>query len=280
MNLLSKALTLTSLLTSAFCSLSLAEDTSALEPEDQPEQTLLSTVLPDDSQPTQISFSELPQDLLVKVESLLTVKDLYNLTQINKKLHSTTQRLLNERKVEQLESDYQIALSQTSRLFSPLHIAARDGNLDLVLYIDQKEPDNFSLWCLCGYTTPAYLAALNGHFKCVIYLAERAPEAMEKRTKDRDSAVHRVATAQSWETLRIIAQQAPRALVLRNGDSIMPIQIAAMGSQWEIIELIAETLPGVGKIQDREGNTLVDLIEKNDAPTDLVNRLRRAMKRL
>ena len=121
--------------------------------------------------------------------------------------------------------------------YTPLHLAAKNGYLEVVKYFITEHQCNLDLGNNDGYT-PLHLAAHYGQIEVVKYLTTKHRISPESGNVDGYTPLHLAAHNGQLEVVKHLATEYQHNLECGNVDGYTPLHLAASSGQLEIVRYL------------------------------------------
>jgi ankyrin repeat protein len=143
---------------------------------------------------------------------------------------------------------------------TPLHYAARYGNLDAVMLLLEFGAD-IRKTNRDGHT-PLHLAAEAGEIQVVRLLVERWPENIKAKSSYgsyEQTPLHRAAEKGRTEVVKLLVERWPEGIRVKNSNGGTPLHLAAFAGEIEVVKFLVEGWPENIKEKNRSGMTPLHL---------------------
>ncbi|CAL4935785.1 unnamed protein product [Urochloa decumbens] len=175
-----------------------------------------------------------------------------------------------------LDADPSRGHDLNERMESPLHMAAREGLVQVV----QKIVDN--TWVgqeflpsvsLSG--TALHQAVLGTHHKIVEILLEKRPELIDLTDSDGNNALHYAAQKDHQRAVELLLRKSTDLAYKRNHQSMSPLHVAAHYGSTDAIKALLRHCPDVAEMADAHGRNAFHVSVESGKANALRSLLRR-----
>ncbi|XP_043717962.1 ankyrin repeat-containing protein BDA1-like [Telopea speciosissima] len=169
-----------------------------------------------------------------------------------------------------LKPSYTLKLNQDG--FSPLHLASKDGNLEMVKVLLKDESGDDGLCNLRGREKmiPLHCAAIEGHIKVLEELLSSCPNSIKALTVREESVVHLAVKSDEVKTFKALLSWVQKhwhhdILSWKDEEGNTVLHLATSKGQYEIVEVLLHNsllVRNVVRVNERnaDGLTAMDLL--------------------
>ena len=142
----------------------------------------------------------------------------------------------------------------TSKGATPMHAAARNGDLETMQWLDEQNPELFRTPTNDG-VTPMHEAAYNGHLGAMQWLHGRDPELFRIPTNDGETPMHPAAANGHLEAMQWLHDKDPQLFRTPTKDGQTPMHWAAYNGHLEAMQWLHEKDPEFFRTPRDDGRT-------------------------
>ncbi|XP_015078814.1 ankyrin repeat-containing protein At5g02620 [Solanum pennellii] len=168
--------------------------------------------------------------------------------------------------------------------YDALHIAAKQGDLDMVKVLMEAHPE-LSMTVDVSNTTALHTAANQGHIEVVNYLLEAESSLATIAKSNGKTALHSAARNGHLEVLKALLNKEPGIATRMDKKGQTALHMAVKGQNLEVVEELTRADPSLINMVDNKGNTALHiaarkgrdqivklLLVQNETDTRVVNR--------
>ncbi|KAL1827599.1 hypothetical protein DCAR_0206768 [Daucus carota subsp. sativus] len=138
--------------------------------------------------------------------------------------------------------------------FDALHIAAKQGDLDMVKVLMEAHPE-LSMTVDMANTTALHTAATQGHREVVYYLLEMESSLANIARSNGKTALHSAARNGHVDIVKALLSKEPGLATRTDKKGQTALQMAAKGQNMEVVEELIRADPSSINMTDNKGNT-------------------------
>ncbi|CAL9127077.1 unnamed protein product [Musa acuminata var. zebrina] len=159
--------------------------------------------------------------------------------------------------VELLKYSNRESLSRKNRSgFDALHVAAREGNREIVQVLLDHDPTLIKTFGQSN-ATPLITAAIRGHTEIVNLLLERDASLIELPKANGKNALHFAARQGHVETVKALLEKDPQLARRTDKKGQTALHMAVKGTHCEVVNALVDADPAIVMLPDRAGNTVL-----------------------
>ncbi|KAK4351516.1 hypothetical protein RND71_030844 [Anisodus tanguticus] len=168
--------------------------------------------------------------------------------------------------------------------YDALHIAAKQGDLDMVKVLMEAHPE-LSMTVDISNTTALHTAANQGHIEVVNYLLKAESSLATIAKSNGKTALHSAARNGHLQVLRALLSKEPGIATRMDKKGQTALHMAVKGQNLEVVEELIRADPSLINMVDNKGNTALHiaarkgrdqivklLLGQNETDTNVVNR--------
>ncbi|TMW88041.1 hypothetical protein EJD97_019108 [Solanum chilense] len=168
--------------------------------------------------------------------------------------------------------------------YDALHIAAKQGDLDMVKVLMEAHPE-LSMTVDVSNTTALHTAANQGHIEVVNYLLEAESSLATIAKSNGKTALHSAARNGHLQVLKALLNKEPGIATRMDKKGQTALHMAVKGQNLEVVEELTRADPSLINMVDNKGNTALHiaarkgrdqivklLLVQNETDTRVVNR--------
>ncbi|KAK1357354.1 Ankyrin repeat-containing protein [Heracleum sosnowskyi] len=142
--------------------------------------------------------------------------------------------------------------------FDALHIAAKQGDLDMVKVLMETHPE-LSMTVDMANTTALHTAATQGHREVVHYLLELESSLATIARSNGKTALHSAARNGHLEIVKALLSKEPGLATRTDKKGQTALQMASKGQNIEVVEELIKADPSSINLTDNKGNTALHI---------------------
>ncbi|CAL9773683.1 unnamed protein product [Musa acuminata subsp. burmannicoides] len=159
--------------------------------------------------------------------------------------------------VELLKYSNRESLSRKNRSgFDALHVAAREGNREIVQVLLDHDPTLIKTFGQSN-ATPLITAAIRGHTEIVNLLLERDASLIELPKANGKNALHFAARQGHVEIVKALLEKDPQLARRTDKKGQTALHMAVKGTHCEVVNALVDADPAIVMLPDRAGNTVL-----------------------
>ncbi|KAJ8471571.1 hypothetical protein OPV22_025914 [Ensete ventricosum] len=159
--------------------------------------------------------------------------------------------------VELLKYSNRESLSRKNRSgFDALHVAAREGNREIVQVLLDHDPTLIKTFGQSN-ATPLITAAIRGHTEIVNLLLERDASLIELPKANGKNALHFAARQGHVEIVKALLEKDPQLARRTDKKGQTALHMAVKGTNCEVVNALVDADPAIVMLPDRAGNTVL-----------------------
>lgn len=149
--------------------------------------------------------------------------------------------------------------------FDALHIAAKQGDLDVVKVLMEARPE-LSMTVDAANTTALHTAAAQGHVEVVNYLLESVSNLANIAKRNGKTALHSAARNGHVEVVKALLSKEPGMAIRTDKKGQTALHMAVKGQNMEVVEELVKTGPSLINMVDSKGNTALHIATRKGRP--------------
>ncbi|GAU27194.1 hypothetical protein TSUD_107850 [Trifolium subterraneum] len=138
--------------------------------------------------------------------------------------------------------------------FDAFHIAAKQGDIDILKILMEVHPD-LSMTVDPSNTTALHTAATQGHIEIVKFLLEAGSSLATIAKSNGKTALHSAARNGHLEVVKALVEKEPGVAIRTDKKGQTALHMAVKGQNLEVVEALIEADPSTINMVDNKGNT-------------------------